>query len=69
MKRENYPKLLYIICVLFIVGFGVSLWVDYEKYLMYALPFYYYIIFRCIEFLVPGIIILIVARVLKRKLK
>ncbi|SCJ74404.1 Uncharacterised protein [uncultured Eubacterium sp.] len=69
MKKEIYSKILYIICALLIAGFAMTLWVKYKTYQMFALPFYYHVIFYSIVFLVPCLILLLIARVLKRMLK
>lgn len=69
MKKEIYSKILYIICALLIAGFAMTLWAKYKTYQMFALPFYYHVIFYSIVFLVPCLILLLIARVLKRMLK
>ena len=51
-----------------IIGFIIRLGVDYFKYYeIYTLPFYYYIIERFLEFIVPSIIIFVLARLIKKK--
>jgi len=50
-------------------GFIIRLSVDAWKYKMYALPFYYYIIFRVIEFLLPATFLIITGVILRKKVK
>lgn len=68
MKKENVYKFLYIVAIFLIIGFIIRLGVDYFKYYeIYTLPFYYYIIERFLEFIVPSIIIFVLARLIKNK--
>ena len=68
MKKENYHKFLYIVSILLLVGFSIRLIADYCTYNQYSsAPFYLYIVVRTIEFIIPSIIIFIVAQVLKKK--
>lgn len=50
-------------------GFVIRLSVDAWKYKMYALPFYYYAIFRVIEFLLPAVFLIITGLILRKKVK
>lgn len=74
-KGENMKGEIWIYRFLLIVGIGMAagfiirLSVDAWKYKMYALPFYYYIIFRVIEFLLPAIFLIVTGLVLRRKVK
>ena len=74
-KKENMKGEIWIYRFLLIVGIGMAagfiirLSVDAWKYKMYALPFYYYIIFRVIEFLLPAIFLIVTGLVLRRKVK
>ena len=68
IKKENVYKFLYIVAIFLIIGFIIRLGADYFKYYeIYTLPFYYYIIERFLEFIVPSIIIFILARLIKKK--
>lgn len=69
MKKDNIYKFLYVISVMLILGFCIRLGVDYFKYndLNNSAPFYTFIIIRVIEFLLPSIIVYIVARIVKKK--
>ena len=74
-KGGNMKGKVWIYRFLLIVGMGMAagfiirLSVDAWKYKMYALPFYYYIIFRVIEFLLSAIFLLITGLVLRKKVK
>ncbi len=69
MKKENVYKFLYAISVFLIVGFAIRLGVDYFKYDTYSnsAPFYVFIIERVVEFIIPSIIVFIVAKIAKKK--
>lgn len=69
MKRENIYKFLYIVSAFLLVGFAVRLGVDYYKYdsISNSAPFYVFIIERVIEFIIPSIIVYIVAKAVKKK--
>ncbi len=69
MKKENIYKLLYAVLVMLVIGFSIRLGVDYFKYNTHSnsAPFYAFIIERIVEFIIPSIIIFIVAKVVKKK--
>ncbi len=67
MKREIYPKFLYVICVLLIAGLAITLWAKYKTYRMFALPFCYHVIFDGVVFLVPCIMLFVIGKVLERR--
>ncbi len=62
-------RFLLVVGIAMAAGFIIRLSVDAWKYKMYALPFYYYIIFRVIEFLLPAIFLIITGLVLRKKVK
>ena len=74
-KGDSMKGKVWIYRFLLIVGMGMAagfiirLSVDAWKYKMYALPFYYYIIFRVIEFLLPSIFLIITGLILRKKVK
>ena len=70
MKKENVYKFLYEVSILLIIGFCIRLGVDYLKYdkITNSAPFYAFIIVRALEFILPSIIIFIVAKIINRKL-
>ena len=74
-KGDNMKGKVWIYRFLLIVGMGMAagfiirLSVDAWKYKMYALPFYYYIIFRVIEFLLPAFFLIITGVILRKKVK
>ncbi len=69
MKKENMHKFLYAVCILLLIGFVIRLGVDYIKYdnINYSAPFYVFIIARLLEFILPGIMVFIVANIMKKK--
>ena len=69
MKKENYYKFLYVISILLVIGFGIRLGVDYFKYdtINNSAPFYVFILVRMLEFIIPSIIIYILAKYTKKK--
>ena len=69
MKKENIYKFLYAVCIFLIVGFTIRLGVDYFKYdnINNSAPFYTFIIERVVEFILPSIIVFIVAKAIKKK--
>ncbi len=71
MKKENYYKFLYFVGAILILGFFIRLGVDGFRYEISgnSAPFYFCIIERAVEFVLPSIIIFIVARILKKKYK
>jgi len=70
MKKENIYKFLYIVSVFLIIGFAIRLGVDYFKYDTHSnsSPFYVFVIERVVEFIIPSIIVFIVAKIAKNKL-
>ena len=58
---------------LFIVGFGmaagfiIQLCKDAGQYKLYALPFYYLLFFRVIEYLLPAVFLIISGYILRKK--
>lgn len=69
MKKENIYKFLYAVSIFLVIGFAIRLGVDYSKCdnMSNSAPFYAFIIERVIEFLIPSIIVFIVAKVVKKK--
>lgn len=68
-ENEKNHQIQYIICVFWIIRFIIRVSVDYIKYnsIINSAPFYLFIIKRIIEFIVPSIIIFVVARIIKKK--
>lgn len=69
MKRQNIYKFLYVMSALLVVGFAIRLGVDAYQYdkLLHSAPFYIFVIFRIIEFILPSIIIFVAATIVKKK--
>lgn len=70
MKRENIHKFLYLISALLVAGFAVHTIVDAFRYdsMLTSFPFYAFVIVHAVTYLVPSLIILIAALIVKRKL-
>lgn len=71
MKKVNICKILYGISIILLIGFAISLVTDYMQYNSYlnSAPFYVFVLVRVVEFVLPSVIVFIVARVVKRKTK
>ena len=71
MNKKNISKFLKILAIILLIGFIVFLIFDYLNYNPNetSFPFYTYIIARSLEFVLPSVILFIVAIVLKRKWK
>lgn len=69
MKKENIYKFLYVVSIFLFIGFVIRLGVDYYKYdiINNSVPFYVFVIERLIEFIIPSIIVVISAKIVKKK--
>lgn len=69
MKKENSYKFLYAVSIFLIVGFAITLKIDYSKYNTHSssAPFCAFIIERTVEFILPSIIVFVEGKVVKRK--
>ena len=69
MKKENIYKFLYAVSIFLVIGFAIRLGADYFRNdnISNSAPFYAFIIERVIEFIIPSIIVFIVAKVVKKK--
>lgn len=67
MKKE---KILYVISILLVVLFLIIVLIDYSKYdATYSAPFTTNILVRALEFLLPSMVIFLVAKFLSKKNK
>ena len=67
-KRRAIAAILYVIGVLFVIGFGILLWKDYMVHYPYgSAPFYLYVIERAIELLIPAVLCVAAGIIIKRK--
>lgn len=68
MRKKNIYKFLYVACICLVVLFGIRTGVDYLHYDARAtsFPFYVVIIEGIFEFIIPSIILFVVARILKQ---
>lgn len=68
MKKENIFKYLYVISTLLIIGCFILIGIDWYNYgVEDSAPFYVFILVRVIEFIIPSIIIAIIAKIMKKK--
>ncbi len=71
MKKEIIYKFLYAVSAFLVLGFVIRFGVDAYKYDIYmgSAPLYAYALVRFAEFIVPSVIVWIVAIFLKKKCK
>ena len=69
MKKSNIHKFLYVISALLVLGFTIHTIADACRYdsMLTSFPFYAFIIAHAVEYLVPSIIVLIIALIFKKK--
>lgn len=69
MKKENIYKFLYAVSAFLVLGFAIRFGVDIFKYDTYngSAPLYAYALVRLVEFIVPSIIVFVVAIIVKKK--
>lgn len=69
MKKENIYKILYAISAILLSTFVIILGIDYFNYdkINNSAPFSAFVLVRILEFVVPSIIIAIIAKVVKKK--
>lgn len=71
MKKSSIYKILYFISILLFIGYIIRLITDYQHYnpIITSAPFYTYIIIRSVEYLLPCIIVFIIAIIIKKNRK
>ena len=69
MKKDLICKLLYVISIILVIAFSVLLTLDYFKYdvLYNSAPFSAIVIVRLLEFILPSIICLFLAILIKKR--
>lgn len=69
MNKEKIYKFLYVISIFLIIVFIIMLVIDYFNYniINNSAPFYAFILVRILEFLIPSVIIFIIAKIVKKK--
>lgn len=69
MKKSNIHIFLYAVSVLLVLGFAIHTIVDACRYdsMLTSFPFYVFVIVHAVEYLVPSIIVFIVALIVKKK--
>ena len=69
MKKENVYKVLYCVAIVLIILFGIRLGIDYLNYDAYNnySPFYFCILERGLEFMIPSGIIFMTAKIVKKR--
>ena len=71
MEKTNIHKFLYVIAALLFLGFGISFGVDAINYNDYmgSAPLYVYAIIRAVEFLVPSIVVFVIALFIRKRIQ
>ena len=69
MKKKNIHKFLYVISALLVLGFAIHTIVDACRYdsMLTSFPFYAFVIVHAVEYLLPSIIVFVVALIVKKK--
>lgn len=69
MKKATVWKFLVLVSVLLAGGFAVHTVIDACRYdrMLTSFPFYAYILVHALEYLVPSLLVLIVALIIKKK--
>ncbi len=69
MKKVNIYRFLYAVSALLVLGFAIHTIVDGCRYssMLTSFPFYAFVLVHVIEYLVPSIIVFIVALIVKKK--
>lgn len=69
MKKTNIHKFLFGITVLLVLGFAIHTIVDACRYdtMMTSFPFYAFLLVNAVTYLVPSLIVFIVALIVKKK--
>lgn len=69
MKKSNTYKFLYVISALLTSGFAIHTIVDACRYdsMLTSFPFYVFVLGHAVVYLVPSLIVFIVALIVKKK--
>jgi len=69
MKKANIYKFLYAISALLVLGFAIHTIVDACRYdsMLTSFPFYAFVLVNAVTYLVPSLIVFIVALIVKKK--
>lgn len=69
MKKSNIHKFLYLISALLVLGFAIHTIVDACRYnnMMTSFPFYAFVIAHAVVYLVPALIVFVLALICKKK--
>ena len=69
MKKANIHKLLYLISTLLVLGFVIHTIVDACRYdsMLTSFPFYAFVIVNAVIYLIPSLIVFIIAVICKKK--
>lgn len=69
MKKVNIYRFLYAVSALLVLGFAIHTIVDGCRYnsMLTSFPFYAFVLVHAIEYIVPSIIVFIVAIIVKKK--
>ena len=69
MKKANIYKFLYAISALLVLGFAIHTIVDACRYdsMLTSFPFYAFVLVNAVTYLLPSLIVFIVALIVKKK--
>lgn len=69
--KKIIVKVLYILSLLLVAAFAVVIIIDAISYnsMMTSAPFYVFVLVAAIEFLLPALLVFIVAKIIKRTQK
>ena len=69
MKKENIYKLLYAVAALLVLGFAIHTIVDACRYdsMLTSFPFYAFLLINAVTYLVPSLIVFVLALIVKKK--
>lgn len=69
MKKEKIYEFLYLVSMFLIIAFIIILGIDYSNYDTggTSAPFYVFIVVRTLEFVLPSIIVFVIAKIIKKK--
>ena len=70
MKKPIVYKTLFVVSALLVLGFAISFGLDAYNYniSMGSAPLYAYAIVRAVEFILPGMIVFIIALIITKKI-
>lgn len=69
MRKSNIHKFLFVISALLVLGFAIETIVEAFRYdsMLTSFPFYAFVIVNAVIYLVPSLIVFVVAVICKKK--